>query len=80
MKLQDPCRWLQVFTVVEIKIDYTIALDQLSTYVTRIFMECIDRLFVIAFTLSEHSFRMHLFDRSGVVSSVPLNIHKVSIQ
>ena len=65
--------------MVEIKITDDIALDQLSTYVSRIFMECIDRLFVIAFTLSEHSFRMHLFDRSGVMSSVPFNIHKVSI-
>ena len=80
LKLQDPCHWLQVFTVVEIKIDYNIALDQLLTYVTRIFMECIDWLFVIAFTLSEHSFCMHLFDHSRVVSSAPLNIHKVSIQ
>jgi len=42
-------------------------------------MECIDRLFVIVFMLSEHSFCMHLFDRSGVISSVPFNIHKVSI-
>ena len=41
-------------------------------------MECIDRLFVIVFTLSEHSFRMHLFDRSGVASSAPFNIHNVS--
>ena len=65
--------------MVEIKITDDIALDQLSTYVSRIFMECIDRLFVIAFTLSEHSFRMHLFDHSGVVSSAPFNIHKVSI-
>ena len=66
--------------MVEIRIDYNMALDQLSTYVSRIFMECIDRLFVIAFTLSKHSFRMHLFDRSGVVSSAPFNIHKVSIE
>jgi len=66
--------------VVEIKIDYNIALDQLSTYVSRVFMECIDRLFVIAFTLSKTSFRMHLFDRSGVVSSSPFNIHEVSIE
>jgi len=43
-------------------------------------MECIDRLFVIAFTLSKTSFRMHLFDRSGVVSSSPFNIHEVSIE
>ena len=66
--------------MVEIKRTNDIALGQLSTYVSRIFMECIDRLFVIAFTLSDRSFCMHLFDRSGVVSSVPFDIHEVSIQ
>ena len=66
--------------MVEIKIDYDMALDQLLTYISQIFMKCIDRLFVIAFTLSKHSFCMHLFDCSGIMSSAPFNIHKVSIR
>ena len=66
--------------MVEIKIDYNMALDQLSTYISWIFMECIDWLFVIVFTCSEHLFHIHLFDCSRVMSSTPFNIHKVSIQ
>ena len=66
--------------MVEIKIDYDMALDQLLTYISQIFMKCIDRLFVIAFTLSKHSFCMYLFDHSGIMSSAPFNIHKVSIR
>ena len=65
--------------MVKIKITDNIALDQLSAYISQIFMQCIDWLFAIVFMLSEHLFCMHLFDHSGVMSSVPFNIHKVSI-
>ena len=78
MKREHSRRWLQVYSIVEIKTDATNALAQLSAYVSRIFMECIDRLFVIAFTLNDRLLRMHLFDRSGIVSSGPIDIHNVS--
>ena len=56
--------------MVEIKIMDDIALDQLSTYISQIFMECIDQLFVIVFTLSEHSFAcIYLI----IVGSCPLS-------
>ena len=41
-------------------------------------MECIDWLFVIAFTLNDRLLWMHLFDHSGIVSSGPIDIHNVS--
>ena len=78
MKREHSRRWLQVYSIVEIKTDATNALAQLSAYVSRIFMECIDRLFVIAFTLNDRLLRMHLFDHSGIVSSGPIDIHNVS--
>ena len=78
MKWEHSRCWLQVYSIVEIKTDVTNALAQLSAYVSRIFMECIDQLFVIAFTLNNRLLQIHLFDRSGIVSSGPIDIHNVS--
>ena len=70
--------WLQVYSIVEIKTDATNALAQLLAYVSQIFMECINWLFIIAFTLNDRLFWIHLFDRSGIVSSSPIDIHNMS--
>ena len=43
-----------------------------------IFIKCIDRLFVIAFTLNDWLLRLHLFDHSGIVSFGPIDIHNMS--
>ncbi|KAF5356976.1 hypothetical protein D9756_006629 [Leucocoprinus leucothites] len=74
--------WLQAFTVVEVKPnkDGDSALPQLATYVRHIFMEQLDRHFVLAFTLNLDALRIHLFDRSGVISSSPINIHESPTQ
>ena len=78
LKQEHSCYWLQVYSIVEIRTDTTNALAQLSAYVSWIFMECIDWLFVIVFTLNDWLLRMHLFDHSRIVSSGPINIHNVS--
>ena len=67
-----------MYSIVEIKTDATNTLAQLLAYVSWIFMECINRLFVIAFTLNDQLLQMHLFDHSGIVSSGPIDIHNVS--
>ncbi|KAJ3560147.1 hypothetical protein NP233_g11023 [Leucocoprinus birnbaumii] len=69
--------WLQIYTVVEIKPKKdSSVLSQLATYVRQIFMEQLDRYFVLAFTFELDTLRIHLFDRSGVISSTPINIHQ----
>ena len=67
-----------MYSIVEIKTDVTNALAQLLVYMSRIFMKCIDRLFVIVFTVNDQLLQMHLFDHSGIVSSGPIDIHNVS--
>lgn len=72
--------WLQVFTVIEVKAKRDASsLSQLATYVKQIFMEQFDRLFVLALSLHDDHLRIHLFDRSGIISSSAINIHKVSV-
>ena len=77
LKREHSRHWLQVYSIVEIKTDVTNALAELLVYVSQIFMECINWLFVIAFTLNDWFLWMHLFDHSGIVSSSPINIHNV---
>ncbi|KAJ3566488.1 hypothetical protein NP233_g6977 [Leucocoprinus birnbaumii] len=73
--------WLQIYTVVEVKAQKaTDVLAQLATYVRQIFMEQLDRLYVFASTFELDTLRVHLFDRSGIISSTPINIHQSPIQ
>ncbi|KXN89335.1 hypothetical protein AN958_05833 [Leucoagaricus sp. SymC.cos] len=59
-------RWLRVFTVMEVKRDLKApSLAQLASYVSQMFAEQLDRLFVLALTLNQDKLRVHLFDRSG---------------
>ncbi|KAJ3553422.1 hypothetical protein NP233_g12647 [Leucocoprinus birnbaumii] len=67
--------WLRAFTVVEVKSAPRDALPQLATYVRQLFMEQVDRHFIIAFTFTLPLLRIHLFDRSGVISSTGINVH-----
>ncbi|KAJ3566485.1 hypothetical protein NP233_g6974 [Leucocoprinus birnbaumii] len=69
--------WLQIYTVVEIKPKKdSSVLSQLATYVRQIFMEQLDRYFVLAFTFELDTLHIHLFDHSGIISSTPINIHQ----
>ncbi|KAJ3558520.1 hypothetical protein NP233_g11495 [Leucocoprinus birnbaumii] len=68
--------WLHAFTIVEVKSGPNDSLAQLAVYVRQIFMEQLDRLFVLAFTFNLPLLRVHLFDRSGVISSTGIDIHK----
>ncbi|KAF9439660.1 hypothetical protein P691DRAFT_785551, partial [Macrolepiota fuliginosa MF-IS2] len=68
--------WMHVFTVVEVKITKVNPPAQLSSYVRHIFMEQLDRHFVLALTLNTDLLNVYLFDRSGVVGMTePINIH-----
>ena len=78
LKQEHSFCWLQVYSIVEIKTDTTNVLAQLSAYVSWIFMECIDWLFVIVFTLNDWLLLMHLFYHSRIMSSGPIDIHNVS--
>lgn len=73
----ESCPWLQIYTVVEVKVtNATITLAQLAKYAGQIFMEQLDRYYVLAFILTVDKFSFHLFDRSGVTSSAAIDIHE----
>lgn len=55
------------------------SLAQLATCVSQIFTEQFDRMFIFALTLNLDQLRIHLFDRSGIVSTYPIDIHEVSL-
>jgi len=78
LKWKHSCCWLQVYSIVEIKIDVTNALVQLLAYISWILIECINWLFLIVFTLNDWLLQMHPFDYSGIVCFNPINIHNVS--
>ncbi|KAF9453694.1 hypothetical protein P691DRAFT_771245 [Macrolepiota fuliginosa MF-IS2] len=68
--------WMHIFTVVEVKITQATPTSQLSSYVRHIFMEQLDRRFVLALTLNTDLLNVYLFDRSGVVCMAKkINIH-----
>ncbi|KAJ3566486.1 hypothetical protein NP233_g6975 [Leucocoprinus birnbaumii] len=68
--------WLQTYTVVQIDMDTRRSKAQLAGFVGEIFAEQFDRHFVPAFSFHLGDFSIHLFDRSGVLSSTPIDIHQ----
>ncbi|KAF5356962.1 hypothetical protein D9756_006583 [Leucocoprinus leucothites] len=60
--------WLHIYTVVDV------------TGKLRRTTEQLDRHHVLAFTLRRGYLRIHLFDRSGVLSSTPIDIHQAPQQ
>ena len=73
--------WLQILTIAEVEqVKSTASLAQLATYVRQIFMDQLDRRFVLALILGGDELHVHLFDRSGIVSTLtPINIHEVGL-
>lgn len=71
--------WNRVILVGEFKraLDPTQPIVQLACYVRQIFMEQPDRRFVLGFTLTGCLLTTWYFDRSGILGSVPINVHEV---
>jgi hypothetical protein len=77
--------WLQVHTVVEVKVaetphleDLNNAVIQLGSYMRQMFGEQLDRRFVIGMLLCGDNLTLWLCDRSGLVGTLePIRIHQV---
>ena len=77
--------WLQVHTVVEVKVaetphleDLNNAVIQLCSYMRQMFGEQLDRRFVIGMLLCGDNLTLWLCDRSGLVGTLePIRIHQV---